>query len=131
MSSTSTWFFDYSESFIDWLNCLIFSLHFYSLLFHQSSNQYDIEDVSHYQFNSLEDELDSQRARRLKWMSHDRQNDDQTWWCWEICESDENRVCRIYWIRSFYLFHDKTRCDEFHWSVDREATWSRDYARRL
>jgi hypothetical protein len=59
MSSTSTWFFDYSESFIDWLNCFIFSLHFYSLLSHQSSNQYDIEDVSHHQFNNLEDESDS------------------------------------------------------------------------
>jgi hypothetical protein len=131
MSSTSIWSFDYSKSLIDWLNCLIFSLHFYSLLSYQFSNQYDIEDVFYYQFNSLQNELDSQRIRRLRWMSHDRQDDDQTWWCWKICKSNQDWICRIYWARSFYLFHDKIRCDEFDWSVDRRATWSRDYARRL
>jgi hypothetical protein len=32
---------------------------FYSLLSHQSLNQYDIEDVFHHQFNNLENEHNS------------------------------------------------------------------------
>jgi hypothetical protein len=133
MSSISIWSFDYSEFFIDWTNhCLKFFRFIISLLSHQSSNQYDIEDVFYHQFSCVSKvERDSEEARRLRRMNHDRQDDDQTWWCWAICEFDQKRVSRINWTRSFYLFHDQNRCDQFDWFVSRRATWSRDFSRRL
>jgi hypothetical protein len=104
---------------------------FYFLLFHQSSNQYDIENVSHHQFNNFEDELIFKKLDDWNEWIMIIKNDDETWWCRKIRESNQDRICRIYWAWSFYLFHDKIRCDQFNWAVDQRATWSRDFARRL
>jgi hypothetical protein len=37
-------------------------------------------------------------------MNHDHQDDDETWWCRAICESDQNRICKIYWAHLFIFF---------------------------